>query len=913
MNRVFKSAFYLTTALSLGVTVPATGWAQDNTATAGPQEMEQIVVTATRREERLQDVPISITVFNQQQLSNHNVFSTQDLAAYTPSLSVANNFGSNNSAFAIRGFVQDIGTQPTVGVFFADVVAPRGPSQGTVAGDGAGPGDFFDLQNVQVLKGPQGTLFGRNTTGGDVLLVPQKPTDEFGGYVQGSYGNFNMLEGQGVINIPVNDHIRLRFGIDHMSRDGYVDNTSGIGPAHYNDVNYTALRASADIDVTSNLENYTIATYSASDTVGDLQKMVACDAAAPLTNPGAGLFIGLGGACGQLVNNPSLRSYVSNFPGVGSSPPFIGAAAYQAPYQGSSFYDGAAQLADAYDHLRQWRVINTTTWHASDNLTVKNIASYAEVNQKLQSPLFGTNMYAPYWAGGAVPFAFAEETLVPGIPTTNEATYTEELQLQGNQWDNRLIWQAGLYLEGSDPLSVVGYQTPTSVYCTNVLTYQCEDVLAEDATFSPQNTSGLYTGPIGAVGTTFGKTSYSDYAAYGQATYKLTDEFKVTGGIRYTEDRQTNWSSQTNTNFEAVGAPYLPGSTPQLPPYYVPVPACTFPGPGTSPVSTVVTTAALSTSCIRHFLEHSHAPTWLLDVDYTPDSDTLVYAKYSRGYRSGLIVQNIPANLALVRPEKVDAYEAGLKKTFEGGPVTGTLSADGFYNDLADQQLLLGFGANPCVGYSPPYPTTGCVAATVPPTAAPINAGTSHIWGGELEATIIPYEGVTLDLAYTYMQTRLVSVRAITIPNTSPYVETGGINKNDPLELSPKNKVTVTPSYTLPLDERIGKITLSATFTHTDKQLTNYEDRTYPTEYFGAGLPINSLSFIPATDLLDLNLNWNEVAGQPVDLSVFATNVTGLKYNTWYPGIATLTGLETAEVGPPAFYGFRVKIHFGQD
>src|SRR3546814_7252162 len=104
-------------------------------------------------------------------LSQRNVVSATDLANFTPSLSSNNNFGNENTTFAIRGFVQDAGTAPSVGTYFADVVAPRGPTQGTTAGDGVGPGSFFDLQNVQVLKGPQGTLFGRNTTGGAVLQI----------------------------------------------------------------------------------------------------------------------------------------------------------------------------------------------------------------------------------------------------------------------------------------------------------------------------------------------------------------------------------------------------------------------------------------------------------------------------------------------------------------------------------------------------------------------------------------------------------------------------------------------------------------------------------------------------------------------------------------------------------------------
>src|SRR5258708_34577390 len=193
----YKLRRFVAAALASSVAVPA--FAQNTqTANAGAEapsqgvELTEVIVTARRVEERLQDVPISITVFNQEQLSNRNVVNAADLAAYTPSLSANTNFGAENSSFAIRGFVQDAGTPPSVGVYFADVVALRGPTQGIQAGDGAGPGYFFDLQNVQVLKGPQGTLFGRNTTGGAILFVPQKPSSTLEGYVEAESGNFDL-------------------------------------------------------------------------------------------------------------------------------------------------------------------------------------------------------------------------------------------------------------------------------------------------------------------------------------------------------------------------------------------------------------------------------------------------------------------------------------------------------------------------------------------------------------------------------------------------------------------------------------------------------------------------------------------------------------------------------------------------
>jgi iron complex outermembrane recepter protein len=165
----FASAAYAQAALS-----------SDSAPDKSGSGLEEIVVTARRVEERLQDVPISISVFNQQQLNNANIVNPGDLATYTPSLQSNSRFRPENASFAIRGFTQDAETSPSVGVYFADVVAPRGSANGITGGDNAAPGSFFDLQNVQVLKGPQGTLFGRNTTGGAVRQQSNRPAGDSG-------------------------------------------------------------------------------------------------------------------------------------------------------------------------------------------------------------------------------------------------------------------------------------------------------------------------------------------------------------------------------------------------------------------------------------------------------------------------------------------------------------------------------------------------------------------------------------------------------------------------------------------------------------------------------------------------------------------------------------------------------------
>ncbi len=248
MRHLSRTILCCTSALGLGLAGPA--FAQDAEESNGGND---IIVTAQRVEQRLQDVPISITVLDQQTLTNNNVTNAKDLAAYTPGLSVNNRYGSDSTTFSIRGFTQDQRTFATVGTFFADVVALRG-SGATFGGDGAGPGALFDLQNVQVLKGPQGTLFGRNVTGGAVLLVPRRPVDKFEGYVEASGGDYDMRRVQAVVNLPVMDSLRIRAGFDHQVRDGYLKNIGRVGDGKFGNkgmgnVNYWAARFSALADL----------------------------------------------------------------------------------------------------------------------------------------------------------------------------------------------------------------------------------------------------------------------------------------------------------------------------------------------------------------------------------------------------------------------------------------------------------------------------------------------------------------------------------------------------------------------------------------------------------------------------------------------------------------------------------------
>ena len=814
-----------------------------------------IVVTARRVEERLQDVPISITVFNQEQLSERNVTNAQDLANFTPSLSVTTGFGSENTTFALRGFVQETGTAPSVGVYFGDVVAPRGPSQGFPAGDGAGPGMFFDLQNVQVLKGPQGTLFGRNTTGGAVLLVPQKPKDIFEGYIEGSLGNYDMHRLQAVLNAPVSENIRLRLGADWQQRDGFMENVTGIGPKDFDDINYTALRGSLVIDVTPDIENYTIASFVDSDNNGHIAKVVA---AAPSRDPFGGLlaFQALGNIARQDANG---------------------------------FHSVTNDMPDAYQKMRSWQVINNTKWQVNDNLAVRNIVSYAQLWTKTHTPLFGTqffvpaNTFAPGIPALTTPFNFAVIRHLPDGHSSNQATFTEEFRFEGNSADNGLTYQSGFYYENSTPRGLIGSQSTTFLQCSDPDNFICSSVIPGAS----------------AINYTAAENKFRSIGLYAQATYELTDQFKLTGGFRYTWDKVRSFSQRITYVFP----PFVPDASPLLPVVSL------DPNNGATAAVTHCTDqlpVRSAPDCSLTESKNFSAPTWVIGLDYKPIEDVLLYGKYTRGYRTGSIKSDVPIEFHIFEPEKVDTFELGVKTSFDGA-VRGTFNVSGFYNDFQNQQIQLGFtqNFNRQDANGNPLPPV-----SVPGNAGPVNVGKSRIWGIEADTQLNLFEGFVLSAAYTYLNTKVKAVENVTLGSDNVYVVSAPVAAGDPLTLSPKHKMTVSANYTLPLDENIGDITVGATLTHRSSQYANYSTLRSPSIVQDTG-GFNT-GRMPSLTLLNLNFNWASVGGSPIDLALFATNVTDKKYFTAINGLATGLGIETATAGQPRMFGARVKFRFGE-
>lgn len=394
------SASLLPSIASAQNTPPADGEAAED----GNGALQDIVVTARRREENLQDVPVAVTAFDQNSLQQKAITDRTSLADNTPSLFTINGgYPREFAFFALRGQGPAFGSTPGVVSYFAEV-------PGAVGVDGR-VGTYYDLANVQVLAGPQGTLFGKNATGGNILFEPAKPQNQFEGYARAEFGNYDHRRLEGALNIPVvSDKVLLRVAGELGRRDGY---TVDVGPVFagkdYDNLHYQSVRAGLTIRPVDGFENYTVARYYYSNTNGGGTVLGAF-------NPAAGFdatAFGLG-----------FLPVVAFYPGMATA---VSEQQARGPRR-------VAYGLDQFSKTKFWQVINQTTVDLSDEIKLRNIISKAEFS----------NRYGYDYDATIFPLAGQSSRTIP----TNAPNYfTEELQLQGTAFDRTLDFSIGGFLD----------------------------------------------------------------------------------------------------------------------------------------------------------------------------------------------------------------------------------------------------------------------------------------------------------------------------------------------------------------------------------------------------------------------------------------------------------------------------------
>ena len=210
-------------------------------ATALPLEaayaqLEEVFVTAERREASVQDVPLAVSAFNEQMIDQLQIDDTLDLINIVPNLFGGNNTGlgtANMYYMRAQGNDESVATfDPPVGTYVDDVYITR---------QNANNFTLFDVERLEVLRGPQGTLYGRNTTGGAISVIMRKPGEEMSGYLEAGVGRWDRTMIRGSVDLPVNDRVLTKFSYYSVDDDGYLNNT--VDGKTYNAVDSTGWRA----------------------------------------------------------------------------------------------------------------------------------------------------------------------------------------------------------------------------------------------------------------------------------------------------------------------------------------------------------------------------------------------------------------------------------------------------------------------------------------------------------------------------------------------------------------------------------------------------------------------------------------------------------------------------------------------
>ncbi len=387
--------------------------ADQPTASTASSGLEEVVVTARRREEKIQSVPVAITAFSGKDLEQKHVDEIHELIRSVPSLNASLPGSDANAPYSTHTVLRGL---QGVAVYFAGVPSPADYSTSNGITHGVGPGTFFDLDHVEVDKGPQGTLFGRNSIGGLIAIEPKRPTNEFEGYIKGTLGDYNDRELEGAINVPIiADKLLVRVAGQLQTRDGYTKDA--VTGKDYDNRNYYSWRVGVTFRPSDDFENYFLYTGYWQHSNG-------------------------GSTITKYINTKLLNA-------LGPTGKAAIPALFQQEIDGPRLENGRSTPGLGKDYF--YGFVDQATWNITDDLAIKNIAS-ANVTKTLATQDSD---------GTFVPLINIGDPVNPHGWDVNQVQYTEEMRLQGKAIGGKLDWLVGGYLEFIHPLGDTLYETDT--------------------------------------------------------------------------------------------------------------------------------------------------------------------------------------------------------------------------------------------------------------------------------------------------------------------------------------------------------------------------------------------------------------------------------------------------------------------
>ncbi|MFK7956350.1 MAG: TonB-dependent receptor [Lysobacterales bacterium] len=595
-------------------------------------QIEEILVTAQKREQGVNDIGITVNAFTGDQLQAMGVFSSEDLAVYTPGLTVNETAATGVPTYSIRsvGF-QDYstGASSTVGLYFDEVAIPY-----TVMSRGL----LFDVERVEVLKGPQGDLYGRNTTAGQINFVSRKPTEEFDAGVTMNYGSFNTLDIEGFVSGSVSETVQGRLSLKTtQSSEGWQKSLTRDDELGEKDV--TAIRGMLNFDLSDSAT--LLLNVHHVDDQSDNRANTAYD----------GRLIGLG----QFSNpyTPLDQFIIPTGQFFGQEPPWYSIGENDAADWTNSY---TSDITGRTFDLRPQRDNQLTGFSAKlewdiAGMTLTSVTGYDEFDRE----------EANDWDGG-----FFNDS--SNINTTDLKVFSQELRLSGES--GNVNWIAGLYYSDDELDEYYHYFMSDSVFGLGSIPFGV-------GLFAPT--------PIRELDTKYQQETDSQ-AVFGHVEWQFSEKMRLTVGARYTEEDR-DWSGCTFVADDGSLAGFLNaqfGST------LGPGDCGTIDDDPTSPTFIFALIGGPNINdAFRVYEESISTGRWMgkIGLDYAVNEDVLLYATLANGFKSGGFNganSNTTQQLRSYRPEKLNSLELGLKSTLLDG--TMQLNAAVFYYDYKDKQ-----------------------------------------------------------------------------------------------------------------------------------------------------------------------------------------------------------------------------------
>jgi iron complex outermembrane recepter protein len=811
----------LMSGAALAIAMPA--YAQSAPAEESQGGIKEIVVTAQKRAENVQDVPIAISAFTADALSERAVTSVASISNIAPNVVLDAGTPFSGSSAVISAFIRGIGANdfafnidPGVGIYLDGVYLARsvGANQ-----------DLPDVERIEVLKGPQGTLFGRNTIGGAISIVTHDPGKEFRFKGDVTTGKFGLIQTRGTVDIPLADGLYSSLSFSTKNRKGYLQRIAYPGAANFASTPVTAFKADNYQNIGLGTEGgdnswnlrgklkYNTggafrATFSADYTNVDqsqiANKLIAttnavfagtynCAIAGTIAAPGDTTTCGGGPPAFAYIGQPGSTNNIGGLNFINDIPSIFGVNVDANPNNNRLPYDNrfvtnnidtSYANGNNYSKMKSYGGSMTLEYDLSDTATIKSITAYRKLG----------------WHTGMDLDSSPLNFLQPSFEM-NQKQFSQEVQLLGSAMDKRLNYVMGAYY----------FKESGNLH--DWVTF-AEGLLQVDG---PNN------------------LATKNFAFFGQVDYKLTDQLGITIGGRYTNENKSFEGFQADNN----GLTYKILS-------FLGVPPCADISTSISEACRIAAGFPNPGEPLRYYIAGTQKKTFKnfspkISVQYHPTDDVMAYATWSKGYKTGGWTTRLSNPLPTApgfSPEKATTYELGLKSTLIDRKLQ--VNAAVFQTEYKGIQLNFQQGISPTIQ----------------------NAGDARIKGFEVEVTAAPTDALTINTSVGYTDAKYTSVLGPAQVAPNPFQ--AGVFAGAVLPKSPKWKFNFSPRYQVDLGNG-GKVVLLADYTHTTS-LWNDTERAY-------------LLKRGATDLVNGSITYKE-PGEHWDVTMGMTNITDKRYLT---------------------------------